>query len=786
MSKSLWASRPHWLGGTAIAAIIAAASPANAETASSDAVALEELDTALAQTNSEEPEPLQDRDRDDDDVVIVTGTKTFQSIQKTEASVAVITEKSIEEQALFDLRDALLRTANVSTLGGDAINQLSIRGVQLGGVGNAGTGATAQVYVDGAPASFNANQGVSNLWDVAQVEILRGPQSTVQGRNALSGAVVINTADPEYDFGARVRGIVGTQDTYQISGMVTGPIVSDQVAFRIAADYRENDFGVIDQTSGQRAQFIEALTLRGKLLFEPEFAEGLRLELIASYADTSFGQFNILQSPVPVDDPAFADFDIFGSETFPAASRLEFNEVIRGIADLSYDISDTWSINALATVEDVNRTIDFAPAGAGDNFDRTYSGELRANFNYGDVTGWIGGYYFDTNTTSDTSFITPLSLIGLPVDPPDSVVDLAILQGSATENFAIFGDINWDISDKWTINIGARYDWETFSSIGLQGSVTVDPPTCTVSPVVPFIGGLPCVNIIPVTSEPPLETNFEAFLPRAAITYNISDDVSIAATVARGYRAGGAVFFAPPGATPTLLEFGPEFLTNYEIAFRSQFWDQRITLNANFFYSTWDDQQVSIPDPSGLPFSAQTLNAGQSELYGAEIDLLIEIVPEFDVFASVGLLSTEFVDFPFAQDADGNPLNPDFPQFANLAGNSFPGAPEFNLSFGFNYTSDSGFFVNANGAFSTEQFSEVANLPENLGDPIMLVNGRIGYRSDNWEIAIFANNLFNERALTRPLVSTVDPATGTPTLNDQPSFTSTDRSVIGISLGWRL
>ncbi|MEM7781546.1 MAG: TonB-dependent receptor [Pseudomonadota bacterium] len=743
---------------------------------------------ALAQTASVSGSASQANDdattdEEDSRVIIVTGTKQNQSIQKEEASVAVVTQAAIEEQALFDLRDALLRTANVSTLGGDAINQLSIRGIQLGGVGNAGTGNTAQVYVDGAPASFNANQGVSNLWDVQQVEILRGPQSTVQGRNALSGAVVIKTADPEYSFGARARGIAATRDTYQVSGMVNLPIVDNQIALRVSADYREQDFGVIDITSGQRAQFIEAVTARAKLLIEPEFAPGLRMLFTGSYADTSFGQFNTLQTNVPVDDPAFADFDIFGQETIPASSRLEFNEVVRGIVDIDYEISDAWSIKALGTLEDVTRTIDFSPAGAGDNADRVYSGELRANFNYGNVFGWFGGYYFNATNSSDTVFVTPLSILGLPVDPPESIVDLQVLQGSDTENYAVFGDVTWELSDKWEINIGARYDWETFATLGIQGSVEVNPPSCVVAAFIPGIGGLPCAAIIPITNEPPVDSNFEAFLPRGSITYRISDDVSIAGTVARGYRAGGALLFAPPGETPALLEFGPEFLTNYEIAFRSQFWDNRITLNANFFYSSWDDQQVGIPDPSGLPFSTATVNAGTSELYGAEIDFRVEIIPELDFFSSIGLLSTQFIDFPFAEDANGNPLNPANPEFSNLAGNSFPGAPEFNLSIGFSYEDDSGFFVNANGAFSSAQFTNVANLPENEGDPIMLVNGRIGYRTDWGEIALFANNLFNERALTRQFVSAVAPQTGIPTLNASPSFTSTDPSVIGIQVG---
>lgn len=755
--------REKYLSDTAMGLLLASALPT----------------AASAQVEDSQSDAESDRDR----IIIVTGTKRAQSLQKEEASVAVITEKTIEDQALFDLRDALLRTANVSTLGGDGINNLSIRGIQLTGIGFTGSGATANVYVDGAPSSFDANQGASNLWDVKQVEILRGPQSTVQGRNALAGAIIINTADPEYDFGVRARGIVATENTYQLSGMVTGPIVADQIAFRIAADYREQDFGVTNAINGENSIFLESLTLRGKLLVEPEFAEGLSIKLTGSYADTKFGQFGQVSAPVPVTDPAFADFDIFGDQTFDPRGRQESNEVIRLIANVDYRLSDTWTVYAIGTYEDVDRFSAFGDAGFFDNPSVTYSGELRAAFDYGDISGWIGGYYFDNDDSSDGVFITPLSILGLPVDPPNSIVNLAIQQQSVTENYAVFGDLTWEISDKWSVNLGARYDWEDFADIGIQGSVAVDPPTCTVAPFVPGIGGLPCSLIIPVTNEPPRGASFEAFLPRGSVTYNFDEDRSIALSVARGYRAGGSFLFNVPGAAPEIREFGPEFLTNYELAFRSQWWDGRITLNANVFYSTWDDQQVSIPDPSGALFSTLTTNDGQSELYGMEVDFSVEIIPELTVFTTLGLLHTEFTDFPFAQDVDGNPLNPANPEFANLAGNSFTAAPEVNISMGFAYNDDSGFFVNGNGSFASEQFSDVTNLPDNESKPYFLVNGRIGYRADNFEVAIFANNLFNERVITRQGRFTVDASTGVPTANNPPFFVVNDPRVIGASVG---
>ncbi|MEO0461517.1 MAG: TonB-dependent receptor [Pseudomonadota bacterium] len=735
--------------------------------------------TSFAQEANEASE-----NTDDDRVIIVTGTKQNISIQKEEASVAVITQRAIEDQALFDFRDALLRTANVSTLGGDTINNLSIRGVQLSGVGFTGSGATAQVYVDGAPSSFNGNQGAANLWDVAQVEILRGPQSTIQGRNALSGAVVINTADPEYEWGVRARGIVGTENTYRASAMVTGPIIADQLAFRLAADYSEQDFEVTNELTGDNALFQEALTLRGKLLFEPEFAPGLRLELTASYVDTDFGEFGTVNAPAPVTDPSFADFDPLGDVTFNPNARMESNKVWRGIANLEYDVSDNWTLIGIGTIEDVNRFTVFGANGFSESQDRVYSGEARAAFDYGNISGWIGGYYFDAVVPNELGFAGAFDLIGVPTDPAGSTFLLASTQVESTENYAIFGDVSIELSEKWSINLGARYDWETFTNTGLTGDITVDPSNCVVAPFLPGIGGLPCAALIPVSNEPPTTADFEAFLPRASVTYNFDEDRSLAFVVARGYRAGGSIFFAGTGGAGTTVPFDPEFLTNYELALRTQWFDQRLTVNANIFFTDWSDQQVSVPGTATTsPFNSIVVNAGTSELYGLELDASFEATPELDLFASAGLLSAEFTNFPFAVDFDGNPTNPADPTFANLAGFSFPAAPEFNASAGFSYRSDSGFFATATGSYTSSQFSDVTNLEANESEDLFLVNARVGYRTGPFEMAVFANNLFDSQVLTRQGRFTVAPTGGFPAPNGNPFFVRNDPQVIGVQAG---
>ncbi len=739
--------------------------------------ALITANAAVAQSAAQDSDVLIDE-------VIVTGTKRNLTLQDTQTSVALITERDIERQALFDVEDILLRTANVSTDASGALNNLSIRGITLTGVGFAGTGATANVYVDGSPNSFNANQGAANLWDVTQVEILRGPQSTVQGRNALAGAVVINTADPDYELGADFRILAGNESKQQYSGVFNAPLIDDRLAFRLSADYREIDFDILNVETGNNTRFQEALTTRAKLLWEP--TDLLRLELSYQYIDSEFGEFNQVVAPGPVGTPEFDAFDPFGQVTHGQRERFEFNTVSRYGLDLTYELSEAWTLYGLATFEDSQRDTDFGALGDADAPDDTAQIELRAAFDYGRLTGWVGAYYFDTEGSFRSVFSFPTAVFGIPSIPPDAIVVFDTFQEDSTENRALFADVTYELSETWSFNVGARYDREDFSDTGLTGATVSNPPGCIFDPAVPGIGGLPCSSLFPPPADAPTTADFSAFLPRGAAIYRFDDLRSLSFTIARGYRAGGSYIRAVPGESVELLDFDPEFLTNYEFAFRSQWPNQALTLNANLFFSEWEDQQVTVPGPSGAVLDTLILNVGSAEIYGLELELRKSLSESLDLFATLGLVQTEFQDFPFAVDANGDPLNPDDPVYANLAGNEFNSAPQATLAVGLSYESPKGLFLSGNASYASSQFSDVTNLPENKVGDYTLVNARAGYRWDTVSVAFFVDNLFDERFVGRQGLSSVSTSTGVAEPNSAPFFVVNDPRVYGIELRYSL
>ncbi|MEM1132744.1 MAG: TonB-dependent receptor [Pseudomonadota bacterium] len=712
--------------------------------------------------------------------IIVTGTKKNQSIQDTQTSVTVVTSEQIEERALFNLQDIVLRTPNLST-GGASLNEISIRGINFGGVGGGGIGATGNIYIDGAPSSFNANVGAANLWDVEQVEALRGPQSTVQGRNALAGAIILQTADPKYDFGADARVLIGNENSRQYSGAVTGPIIADQLAFRVSADYREVDFEVINQNNGDNTRFQDGLTLRGKLLFEPKGLERLRLEVTGEYTETDIGDNNITRAPVPISDPAFEDFDPFGDETFALGRIFTGIETTRFIADIDYELSDIWSVQVLGTYEDAERASELGFGDTTLDISETYTAELRANFEYDGITGWVGGYFFDLTTDTFRRFAdTPVAFPTIPVNASQSlVVDVT---GLSSQNYALFGNVTFELTDKLKINLGARYDWETLDLPDFVSSFEVTPADCIIDPAFPESGGQLCSEFLSNFGSEfaGIDTSFEAFLPSGTIIYDFDDDRSLSFTYSRGYRAGGVDFTF----TNNLNVYDPEYLNNYELAFRSAWPDAGITVNANIFYSEWTDQQIVVPQTLAPgTIDNITLNAGESELYGVELSADAKVTSKLSVFANMGLLWTEFTDFPFAVDENGDPVNPADPQFANLAGNRFNTSPRFNASAGATYQDDSGLFANTNISYSSTQFSDVVNLDR--GDDLFLVNARVGYDFGNFVLAAFVDNLFDSRAVLRQDTLNVLPDVGFVQEDPIPLFIVNEPRLFGVEARMR-
>lgn len=779
-----------------------------------------------------------------EDKIVVVGTKIEQSLQDLEVSAEVFSEERLSREQITELSELLLKVPNVTTVGG-ADSNYSIRGIGRSGVGGAGQGVTSSVYVDGSPVtSLNFNRGPLGLWDVDQVEVLRGPQSSVQGRNALAGGIFIKTADPTFDLEGKARVTYAEGNTYQLAGAVGGPLIDGLLAGRIAIDAQGSDgFLTSAILDGDDFNVTESLNVRAKLLLEPEKLPKFSTKLTVDVGESEvFGSDNnSVIAPVDLTDPSFAAFDPTELVSFREEPTNNDNEGFRVVSETAYDFTDSVTGRALVTYEDYSTLRTFGDGNdvsrfggfTANQFDETiFSIETRLEFDFDNLRGLVGAYYLEEERKADRDQRAVLqdqarAVAGpaaplVSVAPPDSLLILRNGEAFDTENYALFGQFDWQFAPKWTLGIGARYDSEEFAESGRFFESGVSNEACLIT-APSIIFGVPNPNpLAPVTipcglavsqffgpnTEPTTAADFEAFLPRASLTYDINEDSSVFISLSRGYRAGGA--FVAVRQNPNIAgfeqfvgEYDPEFLDTVEVGTRNVLLDGRLTLNANAFLSKYEDQQVRVDgfDPSRSDDDL-LVNAGESTLYGLELSADYDVNESIGIFGTVGFLETEFDDFPFAVDANGTPNNQADPRFANLAGNAFSGAPSLTFTLGGDWEGDRGLFANASLSYTSETESTVLNISnadlrqtlvalgedpnlaadfEAKGEERYDLTGRFGWRNDQFQVYVYGSNLLDGDSFTSQGYGNVGAQTGT--LNFRtPSYIVQTPRVIGVGL----
>ena len=724
----------------------------------------------------------------------VRGTKLAGTIQEVDVSVELLDSERLDRERIIEASDIFLKTPNVTSDGIDS-GRISIRGITRSGF--AGRGSTSNIYVDGSPVTDNALGAPTNLWDVKQVEVLRGSQSTVQGRNALAGAVVINTADPTFEPEAKFRLTKSKFSTTQAAAAVSGAIIDEQLAGRFSIDNRERDSFIKDNNGKNSSS--ESLTSRAKLLFRPSALSGFESKLTIEHSKTESNLTDAVRAGMPISDEAFSDFDFFDYETGSLDGDSDVTTT-RIISETSYALNDNWLVRGIFTNEETE--IDFNN-GSADQFTditndaETFTSEVRFEFNYESLRGLFGAYYFDSETdfaslqvASATSRLPNTIQPFIAFNPADSTSNLSVASNGKTENTALFGQIEWNITEQFILNAGFRYDREEFSDPNQTVEIFTAPDSC-IATVAGFLVGatlptvdLPCQTLSDQLTggsaplDPAPDQSFSAFLPRIGLTYRFNDDHSVSLSYQKGYRAGGSTISSvdtdSDGVADTRqnLEYDPEYLDTIEFSTRNLFLDKNLVANANIFYSKYEDQQITILGDNNLdPFNSRVENAAETTLYGAEFLLDYALNESWNIYASVGYLETEIDDLPFARQGE----------FQNLAGNELPNAPHLTYTVGASYESASGFYANAAYSYIGEQFSSIENLdsddfrqafadaglnPEDGARFTEVINSRgdltmtAGYKFNGFNVYAFGSNLLNDESLTWVNLATVNQGSG--------------------------
>lgn len=700
--------------------------------------------------------------------IIVTAQKREERLQDTPLSITAFTGDAIEDLGLRQSVDITAQTPNFSVgypNGETGVPALFIRGVGLNDFGVLNEGPIAS-YTDQVYIASNAAQ-IFQLLDVERVEVLRGPQGTLYGRNATGGAVnfVSRKPTPEWDGWARAG--YGTFETSKLEGAIGGPI-SDNLSFRATALKADSGGWLENELTGNDQNGVDELAWR--LLVDAQVAEGFDLlfNLHGGNSESDSVQYQHLGTTTDgttqctadataalqcvdafgyteqsayttpftqIDLPAVSDYDK-GSYDLEAQNDTEF---WGGSVTATWDVGD-FTLTSITAYDDIDDSrpeeTDASPndliTGVLAVEQETFSQELRLDSQH-DTWSWLAGvYYLRDEATDLTSFDILRALrpgfIGdnvlCPTAPPGNPTgfcaeQFVFEQQSSTEqeitSYSAFVDATFDLTSALGVSVGLRYTNEK------------------VEQDVSFFFAEPAAGNPPIFSGSD-DTDFSNVSGRAVIDYRFNDDVMIFAGVATGFKAGGI-----QSTTSGIFPYEEEQLVSYEVGAKSILADGRIRLNASAFMYDYSDLQVfTFVIVGGTPFSILT-NAADAKVVGAEVELQTVPTENWLVNLGLGLLDTEYEDFQsVGDDLSGNEitLSPEM---------TFNGLVQYDVPLGGNGRLT--FQVDFN--YKDEVFFDSLNNPLLSEDDYWLYNGRVSWTStsEQWEVAAWGRNLGDEEYL---------------------------------------
>jgi len=655
------------------------------------------------------------------EVIMVKGEKISRSLQDTTSSVSVFSQQDIEESTSENLFDLFATTSNVNTANGDY--GFTIRGISNQGI--SGTSDLASVYLDGAiiPSVSMRRSGLS-IFDLEAVEILKGPQSTTQGRNALAGAIHLRTAPADYDFSGRTRAGSTSNGDYQLALAQNINFIDQVFAARVVVDKRYNK-GFVENITLNRDDWDrdELTTIRTKLLFDA--SEDLQFRFSYTNADKIYGSEYLYARG---DE---SKFDLFDRKT----TQNDITETVQdeqiAVLNIDYRLNEQWSFDAISTYSKIkmerandpdNTELTSFAIGQYNSSEYSFSQELKAHFNNEWLTSVFALYHSNIRSSS---FNNRTRLIEYPFG--EAVIPLLlqykIVDNLSNKNLAFYSSNDVTLNDRWSLNLGVRFDRETVTTFSKNDASRLN----NLGAYNDFIDGL----VADATSPGLGEETYNVILPRVSATYQLSDDINVSAIYSTGYRSGGLSINVARGEAK---RYDAEYNDTYELALRSAWLDNSLIINANAFWYQWKDQQVNITR-SPRPYDNETRNAGESSLSGLELDMMYYIHDDWKITAAIGYNQSKFDDFKSVDETTGEVI-------FDYSGNQFPDASKYTASMTSSYRFSESWFLYADASYRGKFYDRAEN--EYEVPSLTTVNLKLGYEADMWEAYFYVRNLFDK------------------------------------------
>ena len=542
--------------------------------------------------------------------ITINGEMINRSVYQTANSAEILNEEVLKNRAGLDtLRDVLDSATNISVVTGTGKGP-TVRGVDGTGAAEnanaffAGSRSRLSWQIDNRPASYNEVVfGDLGIFDLERIEVLKGSQSTLVGRNAIAGTIIVNTNDPIFAPEALIQIAAGNDQQRRTSAMVNLPVIEDQVALRLSGDVykRESTVNYTAYEGVDNPAEMKALSLRGKLLITPNFAPQSKLLMTLSHTDYTAPNSEIIIQPFEDKVSNFQEQPVHN----PKTTSLAF--------DFDTELSDTIRLNVNMSATDFSFKRSTAPGGSAATVDTDeFVIEPRLYYQSDSGLSTVAGlYYYHADQDESIEFISEQNF------------------KDKSETLAAYYEGLVPLSNDFNLSFGVRYEREHHQRHG--GDETGD--------------------LVSIFSD---ET-YSAFLPKIGINWQQTDTVSWGVQLSRGYNAGGGgVTFAFPIVN---YEYDSEYVWTSEIYGRQEFLDGRLFLTQNIFYSNYKDMQLPFDltpdDTTDEAFVVR--NADRVKTSGIELGATFEITENLNTFMNLGLLNSDITDYPDSG-VEGNEL----------------------------------------------------------------------------------------------------------------------------------
>jgi iron complex outermembrane receptor protein len=654
--------------------------------------------------------------------ILVTTQKRSENIQDVPIAISAFNADSLRQSGLENTYDLQLKTPGLVMTTNGAFGQPYIRGIGTDILG-AATDNSIAVNVDGIYIA-RPTAAIQDFYDVARVELVKGPQGTLYGRNATGGAINIVNNAPEDTFSASMDATFGNYDKVRVTGHVNVPL-SETTAVRASfiTSSRDGFTKLIDAAGGDAVKGSldgdDRYGGRVQLLTRPNDNLSIQLSVDYQEQDDTRGLNNR-------PNPDFADITpaLSLGGVVPDDVRLSTQDAgsINNIEDwgmgtaITYDFDgvtlkslSAFRQNKYFAIQDIDGTnLNVGWQTEGQN-SKVFTQEFQLSSESERLKWLVGVYYlhekassfFNVRLGGDVS-----DLFGLGLENPWDNLSVAVADANNKTNaYAAFGQASYFLTDELSITVGLRYSYE-------KKNFTL----------------LDAVNAIDVADH----DSWSSLTPKFGIEYRVTDDAMLYASVTRGFKSGGF------NANGIGEKFDEEDIWSYEMGLKADWLDGRVRTNLAAFYYDYKDLQVRVRDPN-LGTQAVVANAGQADVYGLEGDITALITDEFAINLNAAYLSTDIADNTFIYNVRENAE-------VNVGGNRLPRAPKFSFAAQASYTvpvptGDVEF--TAEYRYVSGVFFDVFNWDLAREDDYSLVNARITYTNaeHNWYVAIWGKNL---------------------------------------------